>query len=147
MRDGVITVNNPSIWRPILSIEDAASAYIRAIEADYKVFGIFNVASANYTVGEIGDLVQRALERELGAHVQLRIKQMQDLRSYKVNTAKAENVLSFHPHHNVDWIVRNLIEHRSQFSDWDNPNYHNILQFKSLAAQKAAAGAPRMADK
>ena len=32
----VITVNNPSIWRPILSIEDAATAYIRAVEANYK---------------------------------------------------------------------------------------------------------------
>src|SRR5271163_4321168 len=32
MRDRVITVNNPSIWRPILAIEDACTAYIRAIE-------------------------------------------------------------------------------------------------------------------
>src|SRR5271157_4817416 len=30
LRDGVITVNNPAIWRPILSIQDASSAYIRA---------------------------------------------------------------------------------------------------------------------
>src|ERR1700757_4125172 len=37
MRDRTITVNNPSIWRPILSIEDAATAYIRAIEANPKI--------------------------------------------------------------------------------------------------------------
>src|SRR4029077_12595522 len=43
IRDGEITVNNPSIWRPIISIEDAASAYIRAIEANEMVSGIFNV--------------------------------------------------------------------------------------------------------
>src|SRR5882757_6096597 len=52
IRDGEITVNNPSIWRPIISIEDAASAYIRAIEANELVSGIFNVTSGNYTVGE-----------------------------------------------------------------------------------------------
>ena len=58
MRDGVININNPSIWRPILSIEDAATAYIRAVEANQHLSGIFNVASGNYTVGEVGDLVR-----------------------------------------------------------------------------------------
>src|ERR1039458_1538056 len=47
MRDRTITVNNPSIWRPILSIEDAATAYIRAVETNQKISGIFNVASGN----------------------------------------------------------------------------------------------------
>src|SRR6202042_1555402 len=54
MRDRVITVNNPAIWRPILSIEDAANAYVRAIEASDRISGIFNVASGNYTVGKGG---------------------------------------------------------------------------------------------
>jgi nucleoside-diphosphate-sugar epimerase len=61
----VITVNNPSIWRPILGIEDAATAYIRAVEANYKLSGIFNVASGNYTVGEVADLVKGAVEDRL----------------------------------------------------------------------------------
>src|ERR1700730_11644845 len=43
-----ITVNNPSIWRPIMSIEDATNAYVRAIEASQKISGIFNIASGNY---------------------------------------------------------------------------------------------------
>src|SRR5579864_404797 len=34
MKDGVIRVNNPATWRPILSIDDAAMAYIRAVEAN-----------------------------------------------------------------------------------------------------------------
>jgi len=45
MRDGEVTVHNPSIWRPIISIEDATSAYVRAIEANERISGIFNVAS------------------------------------------------------------------------------------------------------
>ncbi len=55
VRNREITVNNPSIWRPILSIEDAANAYVRAIEASDRISGIFNVASGNYTVGEVAD--------------------------------------------------------------------------------------------
>src|SRR6201993_3218901 len=39
MRDRTITVNNPSIWRPILSIDDAATAYTRAVEANQQISG------------------------------------------------------------------------------------------------------------
>src|SRR6516164_11213974 len=65
MRERTITINNPSIWRPILSIQDATTAYIRAIEANHKISGIFNIASGNYTVGEVGDLVKTAVEERL----------------------------------------------------------------------------------
>ena len=93
-----ITINNPSIWRPILSIEDAATAYIRAIEANHKLSGIFNVASGNYTVGEVGDLVKSSCRRTAGiCDVNLNIKHIQDFRNYKVSIDKASNVLSFHP--------------------------------------------------
>ena len=71
LRDGVITVNNPAIWRPILSIQDASSAYIRAVEASPSISGIFNIASGNYTVGEVADLVKLALEQQLGNKIGL----------------------------------------------------------------------------
>jgi nucleoside-diphosphate-sugar epimerase len=132
MRDHTITVSNPSIWRPILAIEDAASAYIRAIEAHQNISGIFNIASGNYTVGEVADLVRDAIEQHAGFRVNLEIKQIQDFRNYKVSIQKAENVLSFHPQHNVSSIVANLIEHRAKFHDWDNPVYYNLQAFKKL---------------
>src|ERR1700685_3752320 len=73
LREQTITINNPSIWRPLLSIEDAATAYIRAIEANYRLSGIFNVASGNYTVGEVGDLVKATVEERLGKRISLNI--------------------------------------------------------------------------
>ncbi len=132
LKDKVITVNNPSIWRPILSIEDATTAYIRVIEANYSLSGIFNVASGNYTVGEIGDLVRAAIEDRLGTKVNLNIKHIQDFRNYKVSTQKASNVLSFHPTGDVRSIVGNLIDNMDKFKDWDNPLYSNIQSFKKL---------------
>jgi nucleoside-diphosphate-sugar epimerase len=134
LQDGGITVNNPSIWRPILSIQDCARAYIRAIEAHYHVSGVFNVASGNYTVGEIGDLVRAAIQELLGKRVALTIKHIQDFRNYKVSIEKAENVLSFHPEDDVRSIVANLVENMERFHDWDNPNYYNIRAFKELVA-------------
>src|ERR1700756_1569060 len=69
MRDRTITVNNPSIWRPILSIEDAATAYIRAIEATGGISGVFNIASGNHTVGEVADLIKGALYEHLDIRI------------------------------------------------------------------------------
>lgn len=139
VRDNRITVNNPSIWRPIVGTEDAANAYIRAIEASEKISGIFNIASGNYTVGEAADLVRAAVEEMLGIRVNLEIKHIRDLRNYKVSIQKAENVLSFHPNNNVKSIVASLVENMDKFRDWDNPLYYNILTLKALEARSSAA--------
>jgi nucleoside-diphosphate-sugar epimerase len=132
MKNRMITINNPSIWRPILSIEDAATAYIRAIEANSRLSGIFNVASGNYTVGEVGDLVKSTIEERLSTHVNLTIKHMQDFRNYKVSIEKANNVLSFHPSGSVKSIVGNLIDNLDHYKGWDNPLYSNIEVFKAM---------------
>jgi nucleoside-diphosphate-sugar epimerase len=132
MRDRTITVNNPSIWRPILSIEDAATAYIRAVETNQSISGIFNIASGNYTVGEVADLIKGAVEERLKLRINLCIKHIQDFRNYKVSVEKAANVLSFHSTGNVKSIVDNLIDHKDQFQDWDNPTYSNIQSFKQI---------------
>jgi nucleoside-diphosphate-sugar epimerase len=138
MRDRIITVNNPSIWRPILSIEDAATAYVRSIEANYGISGIFNITSGNFTVGELADRVRLAIEQQLGSKVRLQIKHVQDIRNYKVTIQKAQTVLSFHPQGSVTSIISELVNNQSRFCDWDNPSYYNIQQFKALEAQPRA---------
>jgi nucleoside-diphosphate-sugar epimerase len=132
VREHVVTVNNPSIWRPILSIDDAATAYTRAIEANYKLSGIFNVASGNYTVGEVADQVRSSVEERLQIKVSLDIKHIQDFRNYKVSIEKAKNVLSFHPSGDVKSIVGSLVDNMNKFQDWDNPMYSNIQSLKKL---------------
>ena len=129
---GEIVVNNPSIWRPILSIEDAVSGYIRAVESAEGISGIFNLSSGNYTVGEIADFVKESVEKDLGQKVKLNIKNIKDFRNYKVNTDKAVNILSFKPKHDVPAILNNLIENLDKFRDFDNPEYYNIQVFKTI---------------
>jgi nucleoside-diphosphate-sugar epimerase len=132
MEDGVIHVNDPAIWRPFLSIEDATMAYTRAIEANESLNGIYNIASGNHTIGEVADLVKLTIEEELGKKVSLDIKHIRDMRNYKVSIERAETILSFHPHHSVKSIVRNLISNMERCSDWENPKYYNIQVFKQL---------------
>jgi nucleoside-diphosphate-sugar epimerase len=133
LTEGTITVNNPAIWRPILSIQDAATAYIRAIESNGDISGIFNIASGNYTVGEIGDLVRSGVKKYLQKDVKLNIKHIQDYRNYKVSIEKAKKVLSFHPKNDVETIIEDLVENREKFEDFDNPNYYNIQVFKKIS--------------
>jgi nucleoside-diphosphate-sugar epimerase len=135
LQKGEIIVNNPSIWRPILSIEDAVSGYIRAVESADGITGIFNLSSGNYTVGEVGDFVKEAIEKKLGKKIRLHIKNIKDFRNYKVSNDKAINILSFKPKHDVAAILDGLIENMDKFSDFDNENYYNIQIFKKLNAK------------
>lgn len=135
MKNRVVTVNNPSIWRPILGIEDAATAYIRAVEANPATSGIFNIASGNYTVGEIGDLVKEAIESRLSVRINLCIKHLEDFRNYKVSTEKASNVLSFHATADVKSIVGSLIDNMGEYGNLDDPIYSNIEAFKALESE------------
>jgi nucleoside-diphosphate-sugar epimerase len=128
----VITVNSPSIWRPILDVRDAASAYIRAIEVDQNISGIFNVAYGNYTVGEVADYVREGVQEHLGITARINIKHVSDFRNYKVTSEKARNVLSFNPRFNIKDTVRNLAENMDKFKDMENPKYYNIKIFKKL---------------
>jgi nucleoside-diphosphate-sugar epimerase len=129
---GEITVNNPSIWRPVLSIQDVTSAYIRAIEANYDISGVFNITSGNYTVGEVADLVKVCINRELKTNVKLTIKNIQDYRNYKVSFDKAMRVLSYKPTQDIEKIVEDLIVNLEKFKDFENPNYYNIQVFRTF---------------
>lgn len=131
MKDRKIVVSNPAIWRPILDIRDAIRGYIRAVQADYSINGVFNITSDNYTVGQVGDLVKEELE-ELGEAVGIEIKAIKDFRNYKVTNKKAKTILGYEPKYSVTDIVQNLYDHRKDFGDYENDNYYNIRQFRNL---------------
>ncbi|MCX5794113.1 MAG: SDR family oxidoreductase [Elusimicrobia bacterium] len=132
MTEGRIHINNPSIWRPILHIQDATAAMLRAIQADQETHGIFNVASDNYTVGQAGDLVKFELERLTGKKIGLEIGNLRDFRNYKVSIAKAKTELGFQPQYTVKDIVMDLYAHRNEYGDYNQDEFYNIRMHKKL---------------
>jgi len=132
MTEREVTVNNPSIWRPILDIRDAATAYLRAIQADYFLSGVYNVASGNYTVGQVGDMVKHEIEKLIKEKVGIVLKNIEDYRNYKVAIAKAKTYLGYQPQHTIEDIIEDLYENRSYFEDYDNDQYYNIRVFEKL---------------
>ena len=136
--DNLIRVNNPAIWRPILSIRDAVTAYTRAVEAPLQISGVFNVASGNFTVGEVADIVSEGVAKHMGLKPKLEILDMKDFRNYKVSTQKAQEILSFKPSFTVSDIVEELSHKVAEFGDFSDPAYYNIQTFKTLEARHAA---------
>ncbi len=132
MSEKSLTVNNASIWRPILDIRDAATAYLRAVQADYSLSGVYNIASDNYTVGQVGDLVKYEVEKLTGEKVGITIKQIEDYRNYKVTIDKAKTHLGFQPRYTVTDIIENLYAHNASFEDYNEDRYYNIKVFKKL---------------
>jgi nucleoside-diphosphate-sugar epimerase len=130
--DGVINVTNPAIWRPILAIQDAVSAYIRAIEAGPQISGIFNIASGNFTIGEVADHVHESVKDLLGIDARLNINHFSDVRNYKVTSEHAQNVLGFNSTQTIGDIVRELADNYAKFKDVENPAYYNIETFKMV---------------
>jgi nucleoside-diphosphate-sugar epimerase len=127
-----ITVNNPSIWRPIFHIQDACSAYIRAIQAPDNISGVFNVASDNYTLGQIGDIVSVEMSRLSNKEIKVHINDVKDFRNYKVSIHHAKLTLGFTPIYTIKDIVNELYHKTASFSNLEDDKYYNIKVFKSL---------------
>jgi len=132
VKGNVITVNNPDIWRPVLAIQDAVSGYIKAVEANYSLSGIFNIASGNFTVGEVADYVKIAVKKYLDIDSEIHIKHIPDYRNYKVSINKIMDLLSYKPLNNVDSIVKELSDNLVRFKDFQNDKYYNIKIFSQL---------------
>jgi len=126
VRDGMITASNPEIWRPILGIADAAQAYVKAVEADMGISGAFNIASENYTVGQIAEIMANLMG------VKLNTTTNPDKRNYKISIEKAKSILAFNPQQRVEQIVQELAANVDKFSDWDNPEYYNVKMVERL---------------
>jgi len=134
MTQGKISVNNASIWRPVFDIRDAVEAYLRAIQADYTVNGVFNVCSGNFTVGSVADMVKEEVEKLAGKKIAIEIKSVDDFRNYKVSIEKAKTELGFQPQHSIKAMVEDLYSHKDLYGDFEKDEYYNIRVFKKLEA-------------
>lgn len=132
MTQGKIIVNNPAIWRPVYDIRDCTEAYLRAIQADPSVNGVFNVCSGNFTVGNVADLVKEEIEELTGRKIQIEIKNIDDFRNYKVSIEKAKIELGFVPQYSIKDIVKDIYVHKNEYGDFEKDEYYNIRIFKKL---------------
>ncbi len=137
LRDGKITINNPAIWRPICDTEDITSAYVRAVQAPPTLSGVFNIASGNFTVGEVGDLVRMEVESLTKKKIALEMRNVQDYRNYKVSIERAKTSLGFLPQFSIRDTIADLYSRVDEYGDFDKDEFYNIRTFKKIVWQNS----------
>lgn len=132
MVDGKITVNNPNIWRPVFDIRDAVMVYIKAVQADYSTSGVFNVASGNYTVGQVADTVKLELAKLINKEINVELKNIEDFRNYKISIEKAKIKLGYSPKYSLEDTVKDVFDHLKEYGDFSDELFYNIKIFKKI---------------
>lgn len=137
-----IVVHNPSLWRPFIDVRDVAGAYIRALDADPSLTGVFNIALDNFSIGRLADAVAATL-KEYGVYVPIEIQRRQDVRSYRVSLRKAQEVLDFHATVSMEDSVRVMLDHitAKEQDDFENLIYTNVEWLRANIANLNPASA------
>ena len=131
VRTGTITVNATDTMRPILGIQDAVSAYVRAVELPCS--GIFNLHSFNTRIGDLAEIVRHAVASVTGGRISINDLQGNDLRSYSADSNKAKRLLGWRPEASAWNIATEVAQYiLGSSEDFDDPKFYNIATFKAL---------------
>ena len=118
-------------WRPFIHVEDAAEAYILALDKSEKLINgqVFNLAgnSQNYQIYQVADLVKKIIPK---SEIERDEKKMEP-RNYKVDTKKIQRILKFRPHKTIrDGIyeIYQAIHKDRRFVNYRSSKYTNFLK-------------------
>ena len=130
-----ITVYGGSQFRPNIHIEDMVDCYIALLNADPKVINskIYNIGTDNLTMDSIATEVQKYLPRAKIVH-----EGTNDLRSYRINSAKIEKEIGFRCRRKVGDAIQELVEafRKNIFQDsLQNSIYFNIKRMQELGIE------------
>lgn len=125
-----IIIHDPSVFRPLIHISDLCRVYAAAIETDW-VPPIINVCTKNYSLVEIAEQVQRAVEPMLGS-VNIKITNVKDPRSYCVDNHIMKSALGISGYKSIEDGVTELLQKVSPADTayWSNPDWINLEMYK-----------------
>ena len=129
---GYITVFGGAQQRPNIHVEDMTDAYLLMLDVPAeKIDGkIFNIGFENHSIMDIAKMVRDVV----GNNVEIRVEDTNDLRSYRVSSAKIARELGFTPKYTISDAVRGL---KAAFDAGKVPNsfedesYFNIKRMKA----------------
>ena len=126
--DKKISIFGPNHWRPLVHVDDIASACITAIENSSNISGeVYNVGDneQNYTKKNLAELVQKHIP---SSTIEI-TESKQDLRSYKVSFDKIRNELNFKVSKTVeDGISEILNQINNNTLDPQNSQFSNLCE-------------------
>jgi nucleoside-diphosphate-sugar epimerase len=135
--EGIVHVNNGRIWRPLLVIDDAVEAYVRAVYSDDDVNGVFNISSGNFTVAAVAGHVQSHFKRHHDRNIEIAERNIPEGRSYKVSVKKAGIHLGYRPSQSIHSCLAELDQNIGLDFDFNNENYYNIRIFRKIIYRRS----------
>lgn len=135
-----ITVFGGSQHRPNLHIQDMTDLYCQTLKwPAEKIDGkIFNAGWQNLTISEIAELVKKAV----GEDVRIVTTKTDDLRSYRVSSAKIKRELGWAPRYGVPDAIAELVaafKAGKIQNSLSEARYFNIKTMNNYLAAKAKA--------
>jgi nucleoside-diphosphate-sugar epimerase len=135
---GHVNVFGGSQIRPLLSVKDAARTIVDLALTNRWVSGIFNLASANLEIGDIGECVGRLTN----AQVNVIPMESEDRRDYAVDSSMATHWFGFEPQFTVaDSVsdVENLLL-SGRLKDPFNSRYRNQEAYRCQVRHQVSSG-------
>lgn len=136
---GAIRVSGAKQWRPHLHVQDAAEAFLMAVEAKSSREKIFNVGSdeQNYTVGEVAE---RVAHRYPGTQIDY-APNGHDLRSYRVAFDRIRSTIGFRASRTVDDAIAEVggLMTSGRVPDFRQDQFHNAKWLSASGRLQGAA--------
>lgn len=117
------------MWRPLVDIEDAARAYIVALE-NKNLSGIYNLVGINILVSGVADEIKKTLKNEFGVDVEIESQDVGVSRSYRVSGERfcKAGFTEFRP---LSRAIKDLWEDiEKNKRDFSENKYYNIRVFE-----------------
>lgn len=103
---GRIKIFSGNQHRPLLSVKDVAKTIVSIVEKDYEP-GIYNLASENLTIQQVGQEVKKILP---DTTIEYLASEFEDHRTYRVHVNKAHDNLDFQPRSTVKDSVVEVVK-------------------------------------
>jgi nucleoside-diphosphate-sugar epimerase len=122
--------------RPNIHIEDVTDLYVDVLdERPERIAGqIFNAGFENRSIADLAELIRGVVEAEFpGPPIEIETQPTDDLRSYRVDSERIEQVLGFRPRRTIEDAVRDLCRafRAGRFVDsLTDPRYFNVKLMK-----------------
>lgn len=130
--EGELTVFGGDQFRPLLHVRDVAYAMLENLETKHT--GVFNLHRQNTRIVDVAYQIRNHFP---DAKINITEMQFQDARNYRVNGAKAKEILGWRSRWSIDDgidQIKELVETK-RLVDLTNPRYTNQKFLTQLASQ------------
>jgi nucleoside-diphosphate-sugar epimerase len=129
------------IYRPMLDIQDAVIAYIRALELPLESVGgkTFNILNSNWRIGDLAKKFSDILNQEKNINVEVEIQPIGVTRNYRADDSKFRQVFNFSANRSLREAILELWRQLENGCDLNDPRFYTDIWLKDKLSKNNGA--------